>query len=497
MWGAVPHLWTPENTDGLESIELIGSVLRLTKGPDRGKLVNLRHWQGDLICDILRLDADGVRAYQLYELWIARKNSKSLLGAGLAIDGLFDELGAEVYSCAGDKDQAKLVFGEVKQAVQMDPELNKILNCYRDVIEYPANGSIYRALSAEAFTKEGLNPSRVLFDELHVQPNDELWNVMNQGSDTRRQPLTVSLSTFGVMTDRFGDDSLGYREYQRCKRIMSGAEVDPTTGCRIYENTNLECDHLDPANWAPGNPALGDFLLIDKMAATSRRVAENDFRTKRLNQWVTSAVAWLPAGAWGALDTKPVPEDGTRIVVGFDGSYTDDSTALIGCTVPDEGEAAHLFVIDIWESAGKPPGWTVPRESVDAAVDAAMRRWNVAELAADPPKWESEMERWEERYGEVVVRFDTFSRARMAPACNRLYAAVTEQNLTHDGSEALARHFGNAVTKQTPQGTVIVKDSKSSPRKIDAAVAAVVAHDRAVWHSTQDDSHPGVFVAVV
>jgi phage terminase large subunit-like protein len=204
--------------------------------------------------------------------------------------------------------------------------------------------------------------------------------------------------------------------------------------------------------------------------------------------------AWLPAGAWDALEPAAVPEDGARVVLGFDGSYTDDSTALVGCTVPDDGPPA-VFVVDVWESAGKPPGWTVPRESVDAAVDAAMRRWDVVEFAADPPKWESEMERWEERYGDVVVRFDTFSRARMAPACNRFYAAVTEQNLVHDGSEVLARHLGNAVTKQTPQGTVIVKDSKSSPRKIDAAVACVIAHDRAVWHQTNGPRSSDVWFA--
>ena len=83
----------------------------------------------------------------------------------------------------------------------------------------------------------------------------------------------------------------------------------------------------------------------------------------------------------------------------------------------------------------------------------------------------------------------------MAPACNRFYAAVTEKNVTRDPSEVLARHLGNAVTKQTPQGTVIVKDSKSSPRKIDAAVAAVIAHDRAVWHVTNGPRSSDVLFA--
>src|SRR5207244_720568 len=127
---------------------------------------------------------------------------------------------------------------------------------YRDAIEYPATGSVYRVLSAEAFTKEGLNPSRVIFDELHAQPNWELWNVMNQGSDTRGQPLILAISTFGVRTDSTGADSVCYTQYQYVKKIMSGETVDIRYGGRIYE-TNDQVpgfDYKDPANWPGANP---------------------------------------------------------------------------------------------------------------------------------------------------------------------------------------------------------------------------------------------------
>jgi phage terminase large subunit-like protein len=86
--------------------------------------------------------------------------------------------GGEVYSCAADKDQARIVFNTARRMVEMDPELSDLLKVYRDVIEVPATGSVYKALSAEAFTKEGLNPHLVLFDEVHAQPNRELWDVM-------------------------------------------------------------------------------------------------------------------------------------------------------------------------------------------------------------------------------------------------------------------------------------------------------------------------------
>src|SRR5207249_718809 len=107
--------------------------------------------------------------------------------------------------------------------------------------------------------------------------------------------------------------------------------------------------------------------------------------------------AWLREGAWAACadpnqDAKTIPE-GTEIVLGFDGSYNDDSTALVGCTV---GDRPHVFVVGAWERPANylAQDWTVPREEVDAAVEQTMRRFKVLELAADPPGWHREIEAW-------------------------------------------------------------------------------------------------------
>lgn len=515
-----PQLWTPEstrwtedNTDGLFACELIQSYLRLTKGPRRGELVQLRHWQGDLICDILRTDGRGRRQYWTYLLLVPRKNSKSLLGAGLAIDGLFDEPGAEVYSCAADKDQAKIIFGEVRQAVEMSPELDSkqggLLKVYRDAIEYPAMGSVYRALSSEAFTKEGLNPSRTLFDELHAQPNWELWNVMNQGSDTRQQPLLAAISTFGVRTDSSGEDSVCYAQYQYAKRLMKGEAEDSRYGARIYE-TNERArgfDYRDPKVWALANPAMGDFLDEEKMAAALRKTPEADYKTKRLNIWVSSAKVWLPDGAWEAC-ARPdlsIPA-GADVVLGFDGSYNNDCTALTVVRVPetlafdpDAPEHAdleddekqrrfaelnaglrlpHVDVVRLWErppDAG--PDWTVPILEAEQAIRDACRLWKVREIVVDPARWARSYEVLEAE-GLPVVDYPQ-SPARMVPATGRFYEGVMNRRFTHSGDPRLARHIGNAVVKATARGLMIFKDAKGSPRKIDAAVASIIALDRA------------------
>ena len=512
LWTPERTLWTEENTDGLFACDLVQSYLRLTKGPRRGDLVQLRMWQGDLICDILRRDGEG-RAYWTYLVLVPRKNSKSLLGAGLAVDGIFDEPGAEVYSCAADKDQAKIIFSEVRSAVEMSPELDAkqggLLKVYRDAIEYPAMGSVYRALSSEAFTKEGLNPSRVLFDELHAQPSWELWNVMNQGSDTRAQPLILAISTFGVRTDSSGEDSVCYAQYQYAKKIMSGEVDDPRYGARIYE-TNAEAkgfDYLDRRVWEAANPALGDFLDEEKMAAVSRKMPGPDFQTKRLNIWVNSAKAWLPDGAWDQCeDTEAVIEDGAEVCLGFDGSYNNDSTALVICRVPDPGRfdpddpqyaaltdeeraalaaglnaglrGPHLDVVQAWEKpTDARPDWTVPILEVEDAIRGACRRWQVREIVCDPARWARTYQVLEEE-GLPVVEYPQ-SPARMVPATQRLFESVMNQSLTHSGDPRLARHMKNAVVRQTSRGLMIFKDAKGSPRKIDLAVASIIALDRA------------------
>jgi phage terminase large subunit-like protein len=489
LWVPEDTLWTEDNTDGLDACDLIESYVRLTKGPAAGQLMELRMWQGDLVCDVLRLDVDGFRVYWTYLVLVSRKNSKSLLGAGFAIDGLLDEPGAEVYSCAGDKDQAKLIFAEVRKTIEASPDLDAsqggLFKVYRDAIEYPAESSVYKALSAEAFTKEGLNPSRVLFDELHAQPNWELWNVMNQGSDTREQPLVLAISTFGVMTDSTGQTSVCKAQHEYVETIMSGEVTDPRFGARIYATTAHRAkgfNYRDPRNWAPSNPALGDFLHLDKMQAACRKMPEADFKTKRLNIWVVSSTPWLPDGAWTTCeDPDRVIADHARVVIAFDGSKSGDCTAI---TVTSIEERPHLDVVGLWEKDPQDQNWRVPRAEVKDVIREACRRWDVVEIAWDEYLWLDAAEELEEEGLPVAVFPQTMQR--MGPATQRFYELVVDEGLTHSGDPRLARHVANTILKRDSRGARIVKDKPDSPRKIDLAVCGVMGVERAAWHVRND-----------
>ena len=133
----------------------------------------------------------------------------------------------------------------------------------------------------------------------------------------------------------------------------------------------------------------------------------------------------------------------------------------------------------------------------EAEIGSAFERFEVVELVVDPPGWAAEIDRWVETYGDRVVEFPTASRQRMAPACDRFRTAVMEGELVHDGDPVLARHVGYAVAKLTPLGTTITKAHPDSPRKIDAAVAAVIAHERAAWHRGNPPAEPMIMWARV
>lgn len=441
-----------------------------------GQLLKFRPWQRQLHRNILARRPDGMLRHRQALVGLARKNGKSADGAVLGVGGLvLGPQGGEVYSCAADKEQARIVFGTARRMVELDPELSRLLKLYRDVIEYPTTGSIYRVLSAEAFTKEGLNPHLVLFDEVHAQPNRELWDVMSLAMGARREPLMVGITTSGVKTDSTGQDSLCYSLYQYGKRVALGEIDDPSFFMAWYEPRDASADHRSERTWREANPGFDDLVAAEDFVSSVLRTPEAEFRTKRCNQWVSTALTWLPAGVWDACESEGEIPAGAEVVLGFDGSFSNDSTALVAIGV---GETPHVDVVECWEKpATEGNDWRVPIVEVEDAIRKACRRWQVREIVCDPFRWARTYQVLEDE-GLPIVEFPQ-SPQRMVPATQRFYEAVLNKTITHSGDPRLARHLGNCVLKVDQRGSRLAKDSRNSPRKIDLAVAAVMALDRA------------------
>jgi phage terminase large subunit-like protein len=456
---------------------------RITKDSVAGKAggpLVLRDWQKLLLEHLFAWDEDGLRN-RVSLVGMPRKSGKSALGSVLGLYSLIlGPRGAEVYSVAAEKEQARIVFADAKRTVEASPELSSLTKLYRDAIELPAFNSVYRVLSAESVTKEGLSPTTVIFDELHAQPDRELFDVFSLAMGARGKLATlIAITTAGVRSDRTGKDSIAYNLYNYGKRLASGEEVDPTFFMAWWEAPE-GADHRDPETWRLANPGFGDLNAESDFHSAIKRTPEAEFRIKRCNQWVSTVETWLPAGSWDecAGEVNLTSED--EIVLGFDGSYNGDASVIVGAVVPRvEGDPVRVFMVKAWEKdlEHDGPEWRVDIGEVEQTVLDFCQKHNVKEIACDPFRWQRSMEVLE-GYGLPVVAFPQ-SPQRMIKACAGFFDSVAEKRLIHDGDPLLARHIGNTAVKLTPAGPHIKKENPNSPRKIDAAVAAILAVDRA------------------
>jgi phage terminase large subunit-like protein len=467
--------------------ERFGIITKDSVAGNVGDPINLREWQKQLLVRVFAYENGGLR-HRVQLIGMPRKNGKSALGSVMALYSLvLGPDGGEVYSIAAEKEQAKIVFRDARRMVEAAPELNSHITLYRDAMENTENGSVYRVLSAEAYSKEGLSPTFVVFDELHAQPNRELFDVMSLAMGARGNRSTlVAITTAGVRADSTGGDSIAYSLYQYGQRVARGEEEDNTYFQAWWES---EGEYRNEDTWETANPGFGDINDIDDFRSAIRRTPEAEFKTKRLNLFVSSQTSWLPDGAWEQCAGTVTPDLDDEIILGFDGSFSGDATAVVGAIIPkDDDDPIRVFNVATWEKDLNihDQDWRVDIAEVEQTIIAFCQKYpKVREIACDPFRWQRSMEVLEQA-GLPIVEWPSTSPRRMVPACAKFYDAVVEKRLIHDGDPVLSRHLDNAVTKIDNIGPRIVKDKKHSPRKIDAAVAAILAVDRATVGRMED-----------
>jgi phage terminase large subunit-like protein len=465
---------------------------RHSKGEWAGQPLHLAPWQRTLVNELMATGPDGRRRHRIGYVGLPRKNGKSTLGAALALYGLLadGEPGAEVYSCAGDRRQAEIVFGEAKRMVAAEPELAGVIKVARYHLEGPGQ-SIYRVLSADAALQQGLNPSFVIFDEVHVQPNEALWDAMTLGSGTRRQPLIIGLTTAG-----FDEATLAYRLYEYGKNIERGVVDDPTFFFRWYE-APADAPYRDSATWAIANPALsgrGAFLKLDDFEAAVRTSTEGPFRRFRLNQWTQAEELWLPPGAWEACrDDEADLDPKLPLAVGIDLALTHDTTAVVAA----QRQGERIVVRARFWANPFPPGHS---QHDDWELDVRQVMDHLRELRAEYPKpatridgrtrdgpafcydpWgfrEAAQVLWDEGLAMIEV---PQTNERLGPATRAFYDAVIDGRIAHDGDPTLATHLRNVLAVPLgDHGWRLRKITRTSARKIDGAIAAVMAVQQAL-----------------
>jgi hypothetical protein len=231
-----------------------------------------------------------------------------------------------------------------------------------------------------------------------------------------------------------------------------------------------------------------DWMDSDRLISQAQdpRNSEADTRRYFFNQPWTSVGSWLRYGSWESCEDKHEVKDATEIVLTLDGSFNNDSTVLFATTVPDlsAGELPYGFPVGLWEKPPNDPHWRVPMADVEArAIDVA-KKFTVVELAADPFRWQRSLENLQAE-GLPCVEYGQTAQT-ITPALMAWHAAIMEKRYTHDGDPAVMRHVYNATLKEDTRGKKLVKDSLNSPRKIDAAITALMGYDRALFHATSD-----------
>lgn len=313
--------------------------------------------------------------------------------------------------------------------------------------------------------------------------------------DHRALPITGGLQ-FGITT--VGDDptvvtedpaTLLGRLWRKGVDIAEGRADDPRflfLAWQAEEGLDLDNDADLTQGILQANPGAGAFVSIEekKRSINDSTVPRAEGERYDLGWWSQAADSWMPVRSWMNRrhpEKLIAPPKGTKVWLGFDGSKSRDSTAIWGCTA--EG---HLFKVAVWERPmNAQADWTVPKLEVMREMRDAFEFYDVQTLQPDPPRWETEVEEWELAWPKRVIRFETDVYQRFAPACGRFKDAVlavkpgSATPITHDGDPTLTRHIANARESENRWGVVIKKEHKDSPRKIDVAVAAILAYDGA------------------
>ena len=463
----LPTWSTPKlypTSDGDLVTDFAETFLHVSKGVRAGERLRLTNWQKDLLGSLYERRDDGLLRYRRSIVGLGRKNGKSLVGSIIALYGLIEgEPGAEVYSAAGDRMQARIVFNEAKWQISQSPALSGICKVYRDVVEVPSTGAIYRVLSADAKLQQGLNCSVCVFDEAHIQPNEDLWNALSLSMGARKDPHIVGITTAG-----FDPDTLCGRLYNYGKRVIAGDQVDERFGFFWWEAPE-GCAVSDRDGWVAANPNLAEGLLdMEDMEVSMNQTAEVAFRRYRLNQWVrTDGESWLPAGAWELCRSDMELKPDLPTFVGVDMALKHDSIAVV-IAQPQDGRV--VVRAKIWH----PDANAMDVSAVEQHIRDINREFNVVENAYDPAFFQRSAEVLSENH--VMVEFPQ-SAARMIPACGNLYELIVNQVIAHDGDPMFADQVLSAAQRSTESGWRLSKGK--SKRKIDAAIALAIASDRA------------------
>lgn len=512
-------------------------MLHLASGDFRGKPFVLQDWQKKVISDFygdVNQDELGTyRARQYLYLEIPKKNGKTELTAAIGLYHLLadNEKDPQIYICAADRDNAAICYNAMVGMVTQEPWLEQLVKPLPSgkVLRLKQGNGFVKVLSSEAETKHGLNPSCVIFDELHAQPNRRLWDVMTYGAGSaRRQACWLVLTTAGDDPDR---NSIGWEIHEKCTRILAARNGtgDPEDDNPIWlpviyglpddPEQVAKIDIYDETLWQKLNPSLGISISLRALRNEARdakksEASERLFRWLRLNQWIAvKAVGWLPLTLYdktqwhvSELDTAQMSGPARRAAMretlrgktcyaGLDLSSTTDLSALTLLFPPQPGLDKWVVLFRAWrpedtvEAMEKKdhvpyrdwsragyltlcPGDMVDFPDIKNTIKMAAFTYNLKLLGVDP--YLSREITGELRESGINVVEVRQNMTEMSPAMKEIEKLLRSGQMVHEKNTCARWCFGNV--RCAVDGNENIKPMKNkSTGRIDMAVAWIIA----------------------
>lgn len=531
-----PHFCVPRAD---RATKFFSEVLLHTKGSFARKRFHLTPWQRDDIVrpifgEMIWSDEAGAYRRRFEVAWIelGRKNGKSEILAGIMLFILLcdGEESAELYGIAKDRKQASLIFDVAAQMVLLSPVLSRrcrVIKSTKRIVKVDTN-SVYQVLASDAGAALGSNPSAVAADEILAWHDGGMWDAMRSGmgSMARLQPLLIAATTAGNDSESFGGQM-----HAEMQRIADDPSRSPHTFVYM-RNTPREADPFDEKNWAFANPALGDFLSIEKMRklaseAKNDPTRQNSFRQFQLNQWVHQAHRWMPMHLYDENRSTQwdSPEQGREFMrgrqcwFGMDLAARQDMTAWCLCFPDDYGGADFLWRFWLPEGALEKldrlnegrirpwveQGWLTITEGevldfkrVYADIEADAERFDI--LGGDADQWSSDpvIQEVEDRTNvqEIYAYKNDFTH--MSPGMHTVMDLVKQGRFRHHGNPVARWHFDAVEARVAAYDPDLIRpdkpDRKKAAKRIDGVPAALMAvnawttrgHDTGSVYNTED-----------
>lgn len=453
--------------------------------------------------------ADGLRRYRTVYLEMARKNAKSTLCSVialylLALDG---EEGAEVYSAATTRDQARIVFAAARRMAELEPEFRRRfgVTVWKDSVTVDSTGSALKPLSAEANTLDGLSTHGGLIDEVHAHRTRDVWDVMETSTGSRSQPLIFGITTAGSNRAGICYEIRGYL----CKvlngtlhrhgglgyKVEGDTAVDETFFGLIY-TLDDDDDWQDEAVWIKANPLLGVSVYLDDLQRQAKKAshlasAQPGFLTKRMSVWVNADSAWMDMLAWerAAASLDMADYKGWDCTFGLDLASKVDITSL---AILFQRDGEYVLFTRHW----------LPEDAISESSISQYAGWAQNEYLTatdgnvlDHEAVQAEIEALAEEYNPSAIGYDPgYDRIIPQNLANKGLPAVEVRATVMNFSEPMKqfeaitlggklKHDGNPVTAWMVSNVVCHRDAKDNiyPRKerdenkIDGVIAAILA----------------------